>query len=513
MPDSETHKQTACPIVDGRFLIEKYKKEIEKVLQFQMERSTIATAQIKYNSGYEVEDMLRRKDVDMLSGSIMKGLLVVAIPIMVMNVLQSMFNMVDMTVLKSHDTDGMSVGAVGTCSTLIALVTNLVVGIATGANAVVAKHLGRRDPAHARRAAGTALLFSVFAGFTMTVIGVTGAKTFLQLVNCPEELMSRAVLYFRMYFLGVPILTVYNFASAILRSSGNSRQIMIITLTGGAVKLTANYLFVAVLGLGVVGVSLATITSWLVFLVMALWELRKEGAAVRILKQNIYLDKAELKAVLRIGLPSGVQMAMYAIANVSITAAVNSFGKEAATGISIANTFDSIQYNLSHAASLAVLPYVSQNIGAGNVKRATKSVWMGNLMTVGIAGSIGVLAAIFAPQLSSLMSDNPQVIAYSCQKMYLISSSYFICGIYDVFGAALRGMGRPMVPTIATMLFMCGLRFVWVYVIFPLLPQNLTFLYLAWPVGWVLSIALMACALFPQIKKLKKYYAEHPVTA
>lgn len=455
--------------------------------------------------------MLRRKDVDMLSGSIVKGLLTIAFPIMIMNVLQSLFNIVDMTVLKTYDTDGMSVGAVGACGTLITLISNLVIGIATGANVVVAKHLGRRDTPHAERAAGTAIAFSIVAGLALTVIGISCAEVFLGWVNCPELLMSRAVLYFRLYFAGIPILMVYNFCSAILRSSGNSGQIMVISLTGGAVKIAATYLFVAVFRLGIPGVSMATIVSWLVYLLMALHALTRKDSAVRIQRQNIRFAKREIKDVLHIGVPTGLQMGLYAVANVIIAATVNSFGPQATTGISIANTFDGVMYNLTHATSLAVLPYVSQNIGAGNVKRATMSVWRGIWVTTGIGAFFGALSAIFSPQLSGIMSDDPAVIAYSCQKMIIISSTYFICGINDIIGAALRGMGKPVTPTVATLLFMCAFRFVWVYAVFPLVP-NLTFLYLVWPIGWILCIITELFVLIPRVKTLKHYYAEHPAT-
>ncbi len=448
-----------------------------------------------------------KKDVNMLSGSIVKGILTIAFPIMIMNVLQSLFNIVDMTVLKTYDTDGMSVGAVGACSTLITLISNLVIGIATGANVVVAKHLGRRDTFHAEKAAGTAIAFSIVAGVALTVIGVSGADLFLRWVNCPEELLSRAVLYFRLYFAGVPILMVYNFCSAILRSSGNSGQIMTISLVGGVVKLVSTYLFVAVFRMGIPGVSAATILSWCVYLFMGLYALTRKDSTVRIRKEYIRFEMDELKATLHIGVPTGLQMGLYAIANVIISATVNSFGKEATTGISIANTFDGVMYNVSHATSLAVLPYVSQNIGAGNVKRATQSVWKGIFVTICIGGTLGGLSAIFAPQLSSIMSDDPVVIAYSCQKMVLISATYFICGINDIFSAALRGMGKPLVPTITTLIFMCAFRFFWVYVVFPLVP-NLTFLYLVWPIGWVACIIIALFVFFPRVKYLKTHHTE-----
>ena len=455
--------------------------------------------------------MLRRKDVNMLSGSIMKGLFAIAFPIVVMHVLQSMFNMVDMRVLKSFDTDGFAVGAVGVCSTLIGFITNMVVGISVGANAMVARHLGRKEPDDARKAAGTSVFFSALAGLAIAVIGIVGAKTFLIWTNCPEKLLSRAVLYFQMYFAGVPILMVYNFNCAIIRSSGNSKRTMTISLICGAVKVVLTYLFVGLFKGGIVGVSLATILSWVIGFSMSWWTITRGDSTVSIKLKDVRYEKTELKEVLRIGVPSGVQMGLYSIANVIIVSTVNTFGAEATTGLSIANTFDGIIYSLSHATSLAVLPYVSQNVGAGNIKRATQAVWKGVLLAIMLAGGTGALSAIFAPQLSSLLSDDPLVINYACQKMVIISSTYFICGINDVIAAALRGMGKPTVPTVATMLFMCALRFPWVYVLFPLVP-NFTFLYLVWPVGWVLCIITELIVLIPRVKYLKADHATSPIT-
>ena len=163
-------------------------------------------------------------------------------------------------------------------------------------------------------------------------------------------------------------------------------------------------------------------------------------------------------------------------------------------------------YNICNATSLAVLPYVSQNVGAGNIKRAGQSVWKGVLVTVCFGATFGALSAIFSPQLSSLMADDPVIIAYSCQKMVIISSTYFICGINDVFNAALRAMGKPTFPTIMTLIFMCGLRFVWVYLLFPLVP-NLTFLYLVWPIGWICCITGALIVYFPLKRKLIRQHA------
>ena len=171
------------------------------------------------------------------------------------------------------------------------------------------------------------------------------------------------------------------------------------------------------------------------------------------------------------------------------------FTYNATTGISIANQFDGILYNIIHAPSLAVMPFIAQNMGAGNLKRVKATIIRAVMITVAFGATLGALSASFSSQLSSLMSDSAEVIAFSRQKMIIISSTYFICGINEVMGGVLRGIGRPIIPTISALLFMCALRFVWVYAIFPLIP-NLTFLYAVWPVGWILSIIMLSIAYF-----------------
>ena len=450
-----------------------------------------------------------RKDVNMLSGSIMKGLLAISIPVMIMNVVQSLFNIIDMTLLKTYDAAGGSaVGAVGVCSTLITLITGLVIGVSTGANVTIARSIGRRDQAGVDRAIGSAMAFSVTAGIALAVIGISGAELFLRWTNCPDKLLEEAALYFRLYFAGVPILMVYNFCASILRAAGDSQRPMVYLTVGGVVKVALNFVFVAKFKLGVTGVAVSTIISWGVSAGLGLWALIRNKGVVRIRVGNIRFYKTEAKQMLYIGVPSGLQQALYSVANVIITATVNSFGPEATTGISIANNYDGILYQISTATALAVMPYVSQNIGCGNVKRAMQSVWKGILITVALGASFGALSAVFSTQLSSIMSSDPAVIAYSRQKMIIISSTYFICGINEIFGAALRGMGKPIPATVATLVFMCAIRFVWVYLIFPLVP-NMTFLYLIWPIGWILSIITLLFVFFPTARKLAET-AAHP---
>jgi putative MATE family efflux protein len=308
------------------------------------------------------------------------------------------------------------------------------------------------------------------------------------------------VLYFRLYFAGVPIFMLYNFCASILRATGDSRRPMVFLTVGGVVKVIFTFVFTAYFRMGVAGVGLATILSWGTSAFLGVHALVHNQGMVHLQPRQVRFYKAEMLTILRIGIPAGLQQALYSIANVIIVATVNSFGPEATTGISIANNYDGILYQISCATALAVTPYVSQNIGSGNPKRASQSVIRGVLITVALGASFGALSAIFSGQLSSVMSNDPTVIAYSRQKMVIISSTYFICGINEIMGGALRGLGKPMPPTVCTFLYMCVLRFVWVYLIFPLRP-NLTFLYLVWPVGWSLSVITLLFFYIPTLKK------------
>ena len=211
---------------------------------------------------------------------------------------------------------------------------------------------------------------------------------------------------------------------------------------------------------------------------------------------------AELKDMIFIGIPSGLQAGMYSLANVVIVTAVNSFGADATTGIAIANQFDGLMYQIIYAPSLAALPYVAQNIGAGKIERMKKTVWRSVLITVSFGVILGSLSAIFSRQLSSIMSSTPAVINYSQQKMVIISSTYFLCGINEIISGVLKGMNKPIIPAVSTFIYMCVLRFVWVYAIFPLFP-NLTFLYLVWPIGWTLSIITLLIVYFHSLSELQ----------
>jgi putative MATE family efflux protein len=441
--------------------------------------------------------VLKNKNVNMLSGSITKGLLAMTMPIMIMNVMQNLFSIIDMTILGQFAGDD-AVGSVGACSMLITLCTCLLIGIATGANIVVAKRMGSQDSQRTKKAADTAMILAIIGGLLLLLIGTVFAETFLRWVNCPERLLDKAVVYFRIYFYGAPFLMLYNFSAAILRAIGDTKRPMYFLLFSGGMKVILSIVFIKFLNLDVEGVGIATLISNILASSLCIFALRRSTLQFRFRKMQFSMQ--EMRDTLHLGIPTGLQQAFYAFANVIIATAVNSFGPEATTGISIANQIDGVMYYVACAPSLATAPYVAQNVGAHNFPRVKKVVVSSIVITIAFGGILGALFSIFAEELASIMTSSPAVIAYATQKTVLICATYFLCGINEVMSGVLRGLGKPIIPTISVLLFMCLIRFVWVYVIFPLVP-NLTFLYLIWPIGWVLSITTLLIAYFPTIRR------------
>lgn len=445
---------------------------------------------------------MKMKNVDMLSGSVFKGMLSMTIPIMVMNVMQLMFSVLDMTILGQFADDS-AVGAVGACGSLLVFCTSLLIGISAGTNVVVANSIGKNDPEATGRYVGSSLLFSVIGGIILLIIGITFAETFLGWINCPEKLMNQAVLYFKIYFCSVPAMVFYSFCAAILRAAGDTRRPFIFMLLTSSLKVALNFILVKFCNMSVAGVGIATVASSTAAAILFFITLLRSKDSIRFQFRHFRFYWPEIKNMLRIGVPTGVQSSLYTLANSVIAAAVNSFGPDATTGISIANQFDGILYQVALAPSYAVIPYVAQNVGAGNFGRVKEAVSKATIITVFFGATLGFLSAIFSAELSSIMSSTPEVIMYSQQKMIIVSSTYFICGINEVLCGSLRGLNRPIVPTVSALIFLCLLRFVWVYFIFPFYP-NLTFLYLVWPIGWICCIVTGLAFYIPTLGKLQK---------
>ncbi len=439
----------------------------------------------------------------MLSGSIVKGLLALTIPIMIMDVMQVIFSAIDLTALRYLTNDNYSVGAVGAGGSLTVLCINFLLGISTGANVVVAKLVGSKEKERSDRAVMTAILLAVFGGITLMILGVIFAETLLKMINCPEILLPKATIYFKLYCCSIPSLMLYNFSASILRAIGNTKKPMYFLILGGIIKVVFTVLLISLFDWTVEGIGIATIIANITTSSLAFITLLRSKEYITFDFKKIRFDLKELKDVLNVGVPAGLQSTLYAFANVVIVTAVNGFGEDATTGVSIANQFDGILYQMVLAPAYATAPYIAQNVGAKNFKRVKQAIIRAIFITIGFGATFGFLSAFFSRELSSIMSSSPSIIEFSRQKMIIVSSTYFICGLNEVMSGVLRGIGKPVLPTIFSFLFLCVLRFIWVYAIFPLFP-NLTFLYTVWPIGWILAFICAVITFFIAFPKLVK---------
>ncbi len=447
---------------------------------------------------------MKVKEVNMLQGSVMKGLFAMSLPIILMNVFQQLFNAIDMTVLGKYASDA-AVGSVGVCGTHISLFTGLVSGLAAGANVVISRFLGHGDRDKAERAVGTSLIVGLIGGFLLLAVGALFAKELLVMIDCDESLLPEAIRYFKLYFCSLPAYMVYYFCACILRARGETRLPMIYLLVGAAAKVVLNYVFVAGLHMTVEGVGYATIAANLISAILSFRAVYKMDGVLRFSWRNVRIFRRELGQILFTGIPVGMESALYSIANLAILAVVNGFDPPySTTGYSIGTQFNNIVYHVCVGTSYAVMPYVAQNVGAGNLKRVRSVVRKAMVLTTLLGGGTGWMFAIFARPLASLMSKSPTVIGYAVGQIVLVSGLYFICGIAFAMNAVLRGLGRPIVPTVSTLAFMCVFRYLWVWFIYPLFP-NLVFLYTIWPIGWVLCTITTLCFYFPTMRRMEKH--------
>ena len=445
---------------------------------------------------------------NMLEGSVFWGLMRLMWPIMLMNVATALLAVIDMTVLGVMVDDN-AVGSVGACGMLGTLFTTFFIGIATGSNVAVARHIGAKHTEEVKTSVGTSLIIALCSGALLLVFGIFCARLTLIWNNCPESLLDGATLYLQLYCIAAPFILLYNFGASLLRAMGDTKSPMLFLIVGGVLKIVLNIVLILLFQNGIAAVGISTILSNLVTSLLILRTLlkRPELSGFRLLRMRF--SAAEAKKILYVGVPVGVQSALWSVANVVISAAVNTFGAAATKGISIANQFDNVIFQISVSPAAATVSYVAQNAGAGNAARVRRTVLDSVLITVAFGASFGALSALLSPQLSSLMTSDPAVIAYSRQKMLLISGTYFVCGINYVMSGTLQGLEKPFVPTVSAFLYMCVLRFVWVYAVFPPMRAafpngpHLTFLYLVWPIGWVLAIVTALFFYFPAANNVR----------
>jgi putative MATE family efflux protein len=438
--------------------------------------------------------MKKSYEMDMCNGPILGKLIIFAVPLMLSGFLQLFFNAMDIVVVGKFS-GSQALAAVGSTGALINLFVNVFIGFSIGANVLVAQFFGAKDEKNMQETVHTSILLALIGGVILIVGGFLFAGPMLELMGTPDDVLDSAVLYIHIYFIGMPAMLVYNFGASILRAIGDTRRPLYYLFTAGIVNVVLNLFFVIVLHMDVAGVATATVISQTISASLIVRCLVRSDGMYRLDLRKLHIYKSKLIRIVQIGLPAGMQGAVFSISNVLIQSSINSFGSIAMAGNTAAGNIESFVYTSMNAMYQSALSFVSQNVGGGRQERIPKIAvrCLGVVFLVGLI--LGNGAYFIGRQLLGLYSSDPEVISYGLGRMQMICKLYFLCGMMDVTVGLLRGMGYSIMPMIMSLVGACGLRVVWIFTVFQW-NHTLHTLYLSYPITWGITfLAQLTCFL------------------
>lgn len=443
-----------------------------------------------------MEKELKKQKLDMLNGSIWNKLPVFALPIAATGILEQLFNASDIAIVGNFaQTDKTAaVAAVGANSPIIGLILNLFIGIALGANVVIANAIGRDDRQTVQKAVHTSMVVSVIGGVLVAVIGEIIAEPLLTALNVPNDVLELALLYLRIYFLGMPVILLYNFEAAIFRSIGETKMPLIALTLSGILNVLLNLFFVIVLKMSVNGVATATVLANVVSAGILYIKLVKSDKYIKVEFKKLRIDGKVFAKIMQIGLPAGIQSAVFAVANIVIQGAINSLGTVVIAASSAAFNIEIIAYNVMNSFSQACTTFVGQNFGANKIDRCKKTLFLCLIEDAIASGTAILIVLITGKFLLSIFNNNPEVIEIGYTRLVIIFIAYIFSMLYEVMSGYLRGFGFSLVPAILTTAGVCVLRIIWINTVFP---ANRTFVTImtAYPVSLATTAVLIFIAL------------------
>ena len=428
----------------------------------------------------------------MCTGSLPKKILLFSLPLMATGVLQLIFNAADIIVVGKY-VGSHALAAVGSNGPVINLIVNLFMGVSIGGSAVIAQHYGAGQYEDVSEATHTSMLLGLISGFVVMVIGLLATPTILRWMATPEEVLPLAVLYLRIYFLGMPGCMLYNFGAAVLRGVGDTRRPLLFLTFAGIVNVALNLLLVIRFNLSVAGVGIATVVSQYISAGLVLWCMLHTDGCYHINPKRLALHREKLVRILKIGVPAGLQGAIFSISNVLIQSSVNSFGSTVMAGNAAASNIEGFVFTCSNSVAQASLTFTSQNLGARQFRRL-RGITLWCLLLGALIGELtGLLAYRFGQPLLSFYDDDAAVIAMGLVRLGLVGATYGLDAIMDVFAGVIRGLGRSVLPMVVTLIGACGFRVLWVYTVFAVY-HELRVLYLSYPISWILtSLVHLVC--------------------
>ena len=437
--------------------------------------------------------MAKSYEIDMCSGPLVPKIIQFAVPLMLSGILQLLFNAADIVVVGQF-TGHTAMAAVGSTTSLNNLIVNIFLGLSVGTGVLMARFNGAKLNERIDELVHTSMLLSVISGLILVVIGLALASPMLSLMGTPDDVLDQAVLYMRIVFLGMPAMLAYNFGASILRAIGDTKRPLAFLFISGVVNVFLNLFFVIGFGMGVAGVAIATVVSQYISAFLVVRSMMKsKGASYQLHLGRLRIKGGMLMQILRIGIPAGIQGALFSISNVLIQSTVNSFGSTVVAGNTASQNIEGFVYTSMNALYQASTSLTSQNLGAGKKERLVP-VFIDCLGIVTVVGVVlGGLATLFGHQLLSIYTSEPEVIMYGENRLLICCLPYFLCGLMDTACGSIRGLGYSMTPTIVSLTGACLLRIVWIATVFQLSPTLFT-LYLSYPVSWTVTfLAHLIC--------------------
>ena len=445
---------------------------------------------------------MKSKNQSMLQGPLLGSIISYTVPIILTSILQLLFNAADLVVV-GRFCGSISVAAVGATGSITALIVNLFIGLSVGAGVTVAHGVGSREDEVVHRTVHTAIPMALVSGAVLTVLGILLSEKLLTMMGTPENVLKLSTVYMQIYFAGITFTMIYNFAASILRAVGDTRSPLVFLTIAGVINVLLNLIFVTVLHMNVAGVALATAISQAFSAIAMVVVLMKRTDAAKLNLKKLRFYGEQMKKMIRIGLPAGIQSSLFSISNVMIQSSVNSFGDILMSGNAASQNIEGFLYVTMNSFHQTAVNFIGQNVGAKQYGRVKKIVWicLGCVLVTGFA--MGTLICGFGEQLLSIyITDSAEAVAWGLVRMGIIARFYFLCGVMDVSTGALRGLGASVSPMVISVLGVCGVRIGWIATIFQIprfhTPQCL---YSSYIFSWTLTFLIQMYAFMKIYKK------------
>lgn len=439
--------------------------------------------------------MKTARKIDMLQGPIWNRVIQFALPVALTGILQQFFNAADIAVVGNFtgNVKTIAVAAVGANSPIIGLLLNFFIGISIGANVVIAGAVGRKDNETIHKAVHTSVIVSIVGGLLVTAVGELMIGYLLQILNVPEDVFPYALLYIRIYLLGMPVIVLYNFEVAIFRSIGETKLPLQVLVLSGIVNVVLNLFFVVCLHMTVNGVAIATVISNIVSSALLLRKMAKTDSPIHVESRELRFDRKIFADIMKIGFPAGIQSAVFSVANIVIQSAINSLGTIVIAASSASCNIEIFAYDVMNSFSQACTTFVGQNYGARQLKRCRKILSICIVEDLIATSCIITLTLLFGKTLLSIFNNDAQVVEVGYIRLMTVFFAYSFSMLYENMSGYLRGFGISLVPAILTVIGVCGVRIIWISTVFKI-HRTFTSIIMVYPISLCVTAILIFTA-------------------